>query len=140
MNSKLLCPKCGVEIDEHEAGRCLDAWIHGFVMGKPVYTQDELAERNERGCGFIIVTMVGGKIVSYDDALMPRYSTDIAPAWKVMERTSKITGATVRLRIHPSGFYCVQTIRLVGKWLCCETMPLASCRTAIKAVSNATNS
>ena len=31
--TKLHCPTCGVEIDEHEAGRCLDAWAGEVVMG-----------------------------------------------------------------------------------------------------------
>lgn len=29
------CPNCGVGIDEHEAGRCLDAWWHQ-LLGRPV--------------------------------------------------------------------------------------------------------
>ena len=33
MSDKIKCPTCGVEIDEHSAGRCLDAWVASVVMG-----------------------------------------------------------------------------------------------------------
>ena len=29
----LKCPRCGVELENHEAGRCLDEWIAEKVMG-----------------------------------------------------------------------------------------------------------
>ena len=148
MNNKLNCPECGVEIDEHETGRCLDAWVHGFVMGKPVYTQDELAERNERGCGFIIVTMVDGEIVNYDDSTMPRYSTDIASAQRVVNKLDddgKIIFLNVVYRFIPKRQVVVVIEKedetaihnhryITGKAL---YAPLAICRAKIKAVSNA---
>jgi len=55
-------------------------------MEKPTYTQTEMAERNERGCGFIIVTTIGGKITNYDDATMPRYSEKIDDAWVLVKK------------------------------------------------------
>ena len=35
MTDELNCPECGVEVDEHEAGRCLDRWVAKDVMGLP---------------------------------------------------------------------------------------------------------
>ena len=53
------CPNCKTEIDEHEASRCLDAWVAKAVMGEAV--------------------------LKFDEYLSPysRYSTDIAAAWEV---------------------------------------------------------
>lgn len=33
------CPTCGIGIDEHEAGRCLDAWWHQ-LLGQPLPDHD----------------------------------------------------------------------------------------------------
>jgi len=30
------CPECGIEIDDHPAGRCLDWWIARDVIGSEV--------------------------------------------------------------------------------------------------------
>ena len=147
MTNKLNCPECGVPVDEHDAGRCLDAWIHSLVMGKRVYTQDELAERNERGHSFIIVTTIDGEIVNYDDSTIPRYSTDIAPSQRVVNKLDddgKIISLNVVNRFIPKRQVVVVIEKedetaihnrryITGKAL---TPPLAICRAKIKAVSN----
>ena len=67
MMTKLHCPTCGIEIDEHEAGRCLDVWAGEVVMGYD-YTgrRPELSER-----------WIGRP---------DRYSERIGPAWTLVEK------------------------------------------------------
>ena len=66
MMDKLHCPECGVHIDEHPAGRCLDVWVAETIGNKAVYEFPPGVMNN-----------------------LPRYSTDIAAAWKVVEKITE---------------------------------------------------
>ena len=70
------CPHCKTEISEHEAGRCLDAWVARSVFGRdtrPDPDGDAGFVLFEKGWGY-------GAPVAY-------FSTDIAAAWEVIEKT-----------------------------------------------------
>ena len=79
--TNLLCPHCDTSVDEHEAGRCLDAWVARDVMGlEPV-----LFDEPYGGLG-----KPAGRRGWYIPPVHPveYYSTDIAAAWEVVERSS----------------------------------------------------
>jgi len=40
--TKIKCPECGVEIDEHSVGKCLDRWVH-VSIGESIIPNHELA-------------------------------------------------------------------------------------------------
>ena len=115
------CPHCDTSVDEHEAGRCLDAWVAEKVFGRPPTREDwtyclwktdcQLAESN---CFF---------------------STEIAAAWEVWARMRRDwcemewlagdyrvrfgVGARAQDMTYHSGT--------------ADTAPLAICRAALKA-------
>ena len=62
--SEISCPHCGVNVSEHEAGRCLDAWV-----AEAVGWSDTTTNRHE--------------------PQVPHYSTDIAAAWEVVGRVAE---------------------------------------------------
>ena len=157
MNSKLLCPKCGTYIDEHEAGRCLDAWVAVDVMRidieQMIRTRFIEYRRYNAGRG-----MSGREEYSdkYRDRMLrlslARYSTDIAAAWQVVEKV-RDSGLCPTVywddgddKPDCAGWQACMAyygntedeFRLYDGWA--STASLASCRAAIKAVSNATNS
>lgn len=86
MTTNPTCPECNTPVDEHPKGRCMDAWVHQKVYDKPVYTQDELAQRYESECASIIVTTIDRKIVNYDDIRISRVSSDIAAAMQALKK------------------------------------------------------
>jgi hypothetical protein len=73
---KMNCPHCGVDIDEHEASRCLDAWVAEAVI------KDIVSIHMPDGISGPKYPMIyrGG-----DEYKPPDYSTSIAAAWEVVE-------------------------------------------------------
>ena len=123
------CPECGIEIDDHPAGRCLDRWIVEQVFGL-----DRMLARHNLRDGEIYYHW--GYPIGH--GIAPFYSSDIAAAWDVVEKI----GHTVEI------FNCVWKIS--PTWVCkiteynhrfirgysnSSTAPLAICRAAIKAVA-----
>ena len=136
MNNKLNCPECGVEIDEHDAGRCLDAWVAEKIMDDNPHWLGDGIEVNILSIG-----------ESGDEVL--HYSTNIAAAWQVVEKMRDsglcptvywddgddipdCTGWQVCMAHYGN---TEDEFRLYDGWA--STAPLAICRAAIKAVSNA---
>ena len=110
------CPFCKIDIDEHEAGDCLDAWICQSIF-------NELPEKRDCAHGSIPVNKDGTIF------LIPFYSTDMGAAWKVVEKVKKRwmflswTGKQWNIGFHE------QTVAFA------PTAPLAIVRAAIKAVA-----
>lgn len=72
------CPTCGLNIDEHPANRCLDAWVAGAVIELTICT-----------CH---IPPVSGfdtmRCIDCGGAIYPDYSTDIVAAWEVVRYLS----------------------------------------------------
>ena len=122
---ELTCPHCETEISEHEAGRCLDAWVAEVAMGElalrapsPIYV------------GRFDWVMKGDWYVASEQDgpyRVPHYSTDIAAAWEVVGRMGSMwMDATV-----PNMGIDVEFKK--GKKGTASTAPLAICRAALKA-------
>ena len=124
--TKLHCPTCGVHIDEHEAGGCLDLWAGEVVMGFGY--NEESSGLSKRWFG-----------------RPDRYSERIGPAWMLVEKL-------VNDSLSPTVFWddgddkpehaaWAACIAHYGEtedefWLCdgfADTAPLAITRAAIKA-------
>ena len=111
------CPHCKTEIDEHEAGRCLDAWVADGVMDLTVHPS---------AFGSDWVTVRG---------VVPDYSTDIAAAWEVVGRR---VWTFVDLDWDEEGwrsFFHFETDSggIDEVFAIAPTAPLAICRAALKA-------
>ena len=133
------CPHCKTEIDEHEASRCLDAWVAEAVTGEGkqgflcpdcggAHFGTSKGERICHGPPFAC----GWSGPSLDAS--PSYSTDIAAAWEVVGRL-KENGIGL---IIWTASDVVQAYRDKedGDYLADEKakVPLAICRAALKAV------
>jgi len=124
------CPNCATEVDEHEAGRCLDAWVASAVFNEP-----EPKSRFDRPSEDGAWRWTG----DYVPRFAPKpFSTDIAAAWEVVGRVSNgyyidigvdEHGAQVQINKYEDGSWDIlpESIRA-------DTAPLAICRAAIKAV------
>ena len=77
MMTKLHCPTCGVEIDEHEAGRCLDVWAAEVVMGYSLMRWIDYPTREPR---ILKMSKMSGTW------RVPDYSTDISASWTLIEK------------------------------------------------------
>ena len=62
------CPNCKTEVDEHEANRCLDAWVAEAVFGAVLHDN-----------GMWYTDAHGRELFSVES-----FSTDIAAAWEVV--------------------------------------------------------
>ncbi len=121
----LLCPHCKTEIDEHEANRCLDAWVWKAVFGLDARPDPEGVYgfvRFKKGWGY-------GEPVPY-------YSTDMEASWRVIETanddnamTHRWYNARGRTSFHHIGFGFGKKVGARA-----STMQLAVCRAALKAV------
>lgn len=136
-----------MRIDEMPAGREMDKAISRYIFGNTKfcckdYDDDYHAIKEPNGC-----------FVNYE--LVPRYSTDIAAAWQVVEQVTKTqcddTGS----------FYVFKIVKKHHKWCTyikhplwmgihnelgknyemyqayADTAPLAICRCALKAMGGA---
>ena len=120
------CPHCNTNIDEHEAFRCLDAWVAEAVMGL-VQCQADFhgdapncyAPKDSSKCG----------------SFLEDYSTDISAAWEVVEKVNQDNAMTLRW-YNPDGRTSIYSVAFgFGKKAGAEadTAPLAICRASIKA-------
>lgn len=66
-------------------------------------------------------------------ARVPRYSTDIAAAWKVVECLAEMgqTVNTATMNGYHGAYVQSAFLSSIGKWIEAETMPLAICRAAL---------
>jgi len=122
----LLCPHCDTSVDEHDSGRCLDAWVAEAVMGLDVHKPHEA-----------VAAFRGQFSVGKHDMPLLRYSIDIAAAWEVVGRVGKnhliqLTGFLYEGRLN----YWRFDIRESDMGPRSDTAPLAICRAALKAGIN----
>ena len=132
MMDKLHCPECGIEIDEHPAGRCLDAWVAITIMNW------KYAPKTDPKIKLWLYWRRPDGMLKYEP---PEYSTDIAAAWEVVEKMQKPNWAW-----HIESFYADGELRW---WVLfwgddeegnifddgkgdAKTISLAICRAAIK--------
>jgi len=87
------CPHCDTSVDEHDSGRCLDAWVADGVMDLTVHPS---------AFGNDWVTVRG---------VVPDYSTDIAAAWEVVGRLSQ--KQDVEIGGDARGWYCLYLVRIL---------------------------
>jgi len=108
-----ICPRCGKPVDEHEAGRCLDAWFAEVVMGWRWFQRT-----SDPACVWLLPpdTPVDGAFgivgpflvlteqpdwVTPDNIngrthRMPHYSTDIAAAWEGPPRIKPLGNEAIK--------------------------------------------
>ncbi len=115
------CPHCETEIDEHEANRCLDAWVAEAVMGW---------ERSRHLGNWIFEGMDDARYVMQQH--LPLFSTSIAAAWEVVGRMPGM----VRIEGPYNDGWEVGSVDDMYEWefLSRASAPLAICRAALKAV------
>ena len=115
--TKLYCPTCGVEIDEHEAGRCLDAWAGRAVL-KYAYRMSES----------------GLKIWIGEPE---KYSDDISAAWMLEEKIDELKLRHEYLKYIGIPFFyrLSKPINTYDLWHYIHATPLERTRASIKAVS-----
>lgn len=133
------------EIDNIEAGDTLDSLIAEHVMGWHDLRWDKggyewLGWQNEWNKPISRSWPQGwyGKGPGHETYLTDKYSSDVASAWKVVERfhptIEKTEGCNVQLDGHGEGY----TFHIFADATCYEaeadTFPLAVCRAALKAV------
>ena len=113
------CPECGIEIDDHPAGRCLDWWIDRDVFGSKVLGFELWKERNRN---------------------KKYYSHFIDAAWEVVEKfrgdplshrtaTSFVNAIADTTDANQDDFMADVYNLIMG------LNPLTICRAAIKAVA-----
>ena len=126
------CPHCNVHVDEHEAGRCMDAWVATEVMGIPV----------ESAMGYTVKWLLDDcnykpEEFPYEFYHCRRYSTDIAAAWQAVEKLA----ASEDWDEHPVDVH--KNYAFKDMWTAhfrdysvvahADTASLAICRAALKA-------
>ena len=120
--AELKCPHCGTPIDEHEATRCLDAWIAQSVLGIPVRFEAIASGP------LWVESEWAGKVP------LEAYSSDIAAAWHVVEKAYIHTiRIVVSAKDDSPAEWQAEGHVLSTTWGLAETMPLAVCRAALKA-------
>jgi hypothetical protein len=152
------CPRCGLEIIEHPANRCLDAWIAEAVTGwKAKHQEDkcngeyfircgacgEYGHGNCFGDGRGAVQIKCGEYVACcDDAELPEYRIDISAAWEVVEKLRKSFDVVIDLDDELTS--CRILRRVDDEWnremlveQIFESTPYAICRAALLAVMEA---
>ena len=113
-------------IDEMPAGREMDALVAERVMGATII------ERNT-GSNLIFYDYRARK----DDKAFTaqKYSTDIAAAWQVVEKVVPGRGISIEAFKKPPLVWHVEFYMGVGWSANDESLPLAICRAALKAVT-----
>ena len=136
------CPECGIEIDDHPAGRCLDRWIVEQVFGL-----DRMLARHNLRDGEIYYHW--GYPIGH--GIAPFYSSDIAAAWDVVEHLTN-NGYCPAILFDDNGHWAmstdgsqsvpmssdtedISTMFFVKKNEWANSAPLAICRASIKVVS-----
>ena len=134
--TNLLCPHCDTSVDEHEAGRCLDAWVAEAVMG----WRWEPAKD-----GWLVFTPDGEEVAWLETygGYGPKYSTDIVAAWEVVGCSSLSLVKTKEGWL--AGQYDLEEEyldvefgvidgRFSRGYATADIAPLAICRAALKAM------
>ena len=126
-----------MNIDELEAGRELNALVAEKVMG---WTDLHWVDGGYDGKGNYSPTGYYGKGPDRAVFLTSKFSTDIAAAWKVVEKIA-CSGLIVRVTwdfnplascsIHKDDHLWTMIAECI-----CDTAPLAICRAALKAVGD----
>jgi len=126
----LLCPHCQTEVDEHEAGRCLDAWVADVVMDYFENYSGATAEYVTEGM-FDMVNEHGWRV---EVIPAPHYSTDIAAAWKVVERLlEKDRISSISFGGWDNKQYTTYVVSIYNFDEEASKAPLAICRAALRA-------
>lgn len=118
------CPHCETHIDEHEATRCLDAWIAEVVMGhSDIRKQEDSWE-------YCLYT--GDCHEPYGVNCF--FSTSISAAWLVVEKFGDGGFITIQGYLYDgrTNYWYVGKRGHIGSRA--ETFPLATCRAAIKVM------
>ena len=128
------CPRCNTPIDEHEAGRCLDAWVAEAVMDAAGHWIDPIVRASEPHDTLIEDDFVAMMYAVY----LSHYSTDIRAAWGVVERVRQPERRFYIASDRAGCFLAVFDESGIG-WIVhgdaeADAVPLAICRAAIKAV------
>lgn len=85
------CPHCGTAMGEHEATRCLDAWVAEMVYRAIVTEKD-----NVRGFRASFPITFGSQT-----HYVPRYSSDISAAWEAARHVRDTMEALVSVELRP---------------------------------------
>lgn len=153
------CPHCEIDINKHEATRCLDAWVAEQVMGwKPyrIVTFNILYPPNmqksadehsylyrqfdpEREYDFDSAHFFDSRAGGFTQPIVPKYSTEIEIAWRVADALTSMNWKVFIGMDLKDGNYC----RLEwndpfdSRWNQfmdrSKSVPLAICRAALKA-------
>lgn len=136
--NEIICPNCGTDIDEHEAGQCLDEWVATVIMQepKPIYDypwEQALFESSRSWWG----NWTWRAVYSEGDVAgwSPRsFSTQIEAAWRVLERF-RFFDINYDESENEALLYWVEIVHNCARVYEAQakTPPLAICRAAIKA-------
>ena len=134
--NKLLCPTCGIHVDQHPKGRCMDYWVAEAVFGKTrAYYHCPHFDKKGRMLSFC-------SCPSCDS-----YSRSIAAAWEVVEKI-QLTDRSWATTVYwddgddiPENAGWVTCYAYYGEteddfraiYSIASTAPLAICQAAIKA-------
>ncbi len=129
------CPRCDKEISDHEANRCLDAWIAERVLGFEIF--DDM----KNGVCLTVDRFFFKPIPYYPPhGWLPvyKYSILIEETWEIV---AKLTDKTQRFELitgHQDIAWIVgeKSGPKLGLYVCGvgDTMPLAICRVALKLI------
>ena len=121
------CPHCETKVDQHEAGRCLDAWVAERVMEHDTFSEEVYGE---------LLWYEGDRSKNY---VLPLYSTEIAAAWEVRARLSDMWHPDYLF--HLSGPFDIDSWRVQREdpfgskpFATGATAEIAICRAALKSV------
>ena len=121
----MTCPHCGIGVEEHGAGRCLDAWVACTIFAKRVKDYGKFGWRCEDTA----------------DAVF-RYSSDISCAWEIVKwfhNDNDCLSLAYVLQPH-EGMKWEARFRIVDVWAIADTAPLAICRAALLAMEESCKS
>ena len=141
------CPECGIEIDDHPAGRCLDTWVAEVVMGWEIHYIEHNSGLVSSGEYCWLLPDGGMQAEPY---VFP-YSSDIDAAWEVVEHLTN-NGYCPAILFDDNGHWAmstdgsqsvpmssdtedISTMFFVKKNEWANSAPLAICRASIKVVS-----
>lgn len=126
------CPTCGTGIEEHEAGRCLDAWVESAIFARPNCEAWIIQSVSIQGPVFIKT----GKC-EHESCLpvgmVAEFSSNISAAWQVVEKAKfrwtvwRDDDGWTAARYYPEGSKSWRVLSTS------TTAPLAICRAAILA-------
>ena len=134
-----------MDIDKMEAGRELDALVAEKVMGLEPCDKWELFRHGGLSGPEWIHDVCQEDHTCYPKENPSAYSTDIAAAWKVVERLCELPSVGIIIKAYPKWnekhernflYEYVATFPDLGLQAVADTAPLAICRAALKAILN----